>query len=244
MSSGRKPDQNLTGAFILIGLGLYFFFRQLGLVSFENWWALFILIPVFGAVGSAVQIWNKAGRLTYAGWTTLYGGAFPLAVALIFLFDLDWGLYWPIFVILGGLGVLMSSAPFAQTEGESVPESLLFHRGWPFFIGLGALVLGFGFLGLNLSWFETVPFIPFAQWWGVPILIAALGGLFTAGRLLLSRKSFWLVGLNLIFAFAAGMAGAIAIFELDWEMMSYVTPVVLIVAGFAILFRRPAEKTF
>lgn len=243
MSSGRKPNQNLTGAFILIALGLYFFFRQLGLVSFENWWALFILIPVFGAVGSAVRIWNRAGRLTYAGWTTLYGGAFPLAVALIFLFDLDWGIYWPVFVILGGFGAVINSLPLPQGEDVSMPESLLFHRGWSFFIGLGALVLGFGFLGLNLGWFESVPFIPFAQWWGVPILIAALGGLFTAGRLLISGKSFWLAGLNLIFAFAAGLAGTIAIFELDWDVMNYVTPVVLIVAGLAVLFRRPAEKS-
>lgn len=241
-SKPKKPSQNLTGAFVLIALGIYFFLQQLGILSFKNWWALFILIPVFGAVGSAVAIWNRAGRLSYAGWTALYGGAFPLAVALIFLLDLDWGIYWPIFIILGGFGAVLNSLPFPQADDVSIPESLLFHRGWSFFIGIGALVLGFGFLGLNLAWFESVPFIPFEQWWGVPVLIAALGGLFTAGRLLFAGKSFWLAGINLVFALAAGLVGVIAIFNLDWSVMNYVTPVVLILVGVVFLARSLLDK--
>lgn len=236
-SETKKPRGNITGALILIGLGVYFLLQQLGILSLQNWWALFILIPVFGAAGSAFAIWNRAGRLTYAGWTTLYGGAFPLAVALIFLLELDWGDYWPVFIILGGLGSLLNSMPFPQSEDVTIPESLLFHRGWSFFIGLGALVLGFGFLGLNLGWFETVPYILFRQWWGVPILIAALGGLFTAARLMLAGKSFWLVGLNIGAAFAAGLTGVIAIFEMDWGTMQYVAPALLVLAGIALVMR-------
>ena len=37
------------------------------------------------------------------------GGLFILAVALIFLLDLDWGDVWPIFIILAGLAALVTS---------------------------------------------------------------------------------------------------------------------------------------
>ena len=243
MSSGtKKPGQNITVALILIALGVYFLLQQLGIFTLQNWWALFILIPVFGAAGSAITIWNRAGRLSYAGWTTLYGGAFPLVVALIFLLGLDWAEYWPVFIILAGFGALLNSLPFPQAENASIPESILFHRGWSFFIGLGALVLGFGFLGLNLGWFDTVPYIPFEQWWGVPILIAAFGGVFTAARLLFAGKSIWLVGTNLVFAFAAGLAGVVAILDMDWETMQYVAPAVLVLAGIAFIMRGAARK--
>ena len=36
------------------------------------------------------------------------GGLAPLLVAIIFLFDLDWGRVWPPFLILGGIAMLLS----------------------------------------------------------------------------------------------------------------------------------------
>lgn len=233
-SDRSKRDLGLP--LILIALGIFFLVRQFGGFSLHNWWALFILIPAVGALGSAISLWEKHGRFTNAVWNALYGGMFPLAVALIFLLDLRWGDYWPVFIIIPGFGALINGLPFALPKNVKLADTLLYHRAWSFFIGLGALVLGFGFLGLNLNWFESVPLIPFENWWGVPILIAALGGVFVAGRLLIARKSMWLVMLNLAGTAAAGLAGVIAVLNLDWEMMNMVTPILLIIAGIAVLF--------
>jgi len=45
---------------------------------------------------------------------TTWGGAFPLLVALIFLFNMDWGRVWPLFLILAGVGIVF----FRQGEGK------------------------------------------------------------------------------------------------------------------------------
>ncbi|HKJ26784.1 MAG TPA: hypothetical protein VJ965_04020, partial [Anaerolineales bacterium] len=76
---------------------------------------------------------------------------------------------------------------------------------------------------------------PFEQWWGVFILLAALGGLFTGLMLLVGRHSIWLVAINFAAAFAAGTAGVVAILNLNWGLMNMVTPVILILAGLALL---------
>ena len=48
-------------------------------------------------------------RFTAASRGPLVGGVVLLAVAAVFLFNLDWGVVWPFFVILVGLGVLFSA---------------------------------------------------------------------------------------------------------------------------------------
>jgi hypothetical protein len=46
--------------------------------------------------------------------TTLASGGFPLAVALIFLFNLDWAVVWPVFPIIAG--VVMIAGALATHE--------------------------------------------------------------------------------------------------------------------------------
>jgi hypothetical protein len=76
-----------------------------------NWWALFILIPVVVCVGSAWTQYRAHGRLTRSALSMLASGLAPLVVALVFLFDLDWGQVWPVFVIIAGLWVWIASMP-------------------------------------------------------------------------------------------------------------------------------------
>ena len=237
MSTKNKNDNSSsiwTGA-VLIMVGFVFLAQQFGSFTLRNWWALFILIPAFSSFATAITMWQKDKKFHVGVWSTLYGGVFPLLVALMFLFDFDWGLYWPLFVIVGGVGMMISGLPFPRPQDVRVPDALLKHRAWPFFIGLSGTLLGVTFLGRNLDLFDLTTLIPFENWWGVFILIAALGGIFTGLALLLGRHSFWLAAINFAGAFAAGWAGVVAILNLDWNMMNMVTPVILILAGLALL---------
>ena len=90
-----------------------------------------------------------------------------MMVALMFLFDFDWRTYWPIFVIVPGIGTMISGLPFSRPEDVKVPAALLRHRPWPFFIGLSATLLGITFLGRRLELFDLTQLLPFENWWGV-----------------------------------------------------------------------------
>lgn len=221
--------------FVLIVLGIVFLAQQFGSFTLQNWWAIFILIPALSGFGSAFRMWQRDGMFHFGVWSAFYGGLFPLAVALMFLFDLDWGVYWPIFVILPGFGTLISGLPFSRPQDVKVPTALLQHRPWPFFIGLSALLLGITYLGRNLDLFDARSLIPFENWWGVFILIAAIGGLVTAIQLAIGRHSILLILVNLAASAAITMAGIVAVFELDWSLMDMVFPVILILVGIGLL---------
>ncbi len=236
--ANKKPEKSGGSGwvgFMLIVLGIIFLAQQFGSFTFRNWWAIFILIPAFSAFGGAFNMWRRDGMLHFGVWSAFYGGLFPLAVALMFLFDLDWGLYWPIFIILPGFGTLISGLPFSRPQDVKVPTALLQHRPWPFFIGLSALLLGILFLGRNLDLFDARELIPFENWWGVFILIASIGGLVTAIQLAIGQHSIVLVLVNLAAAAAVAMAGIVAILELDWRLMDMVVPVILILVGIGLL---------
>ena len=97
----------LVGGIVLIGLGVIFLLQNYGWFYIGNWWALFILIGTAGAWGSAWHAYQNNGqRITTAVAGAFIGGLFPLTVALIFLFDWNWGAIWPVFLILAGLSAL------------------------------------------------------------------------------------------------------------------------------------------
>lgn len=73
-----------------------------------NWWALFILIPAASLLASAWRAYQADGRLTAAVRGPLVGGAALLLVAGIFIFSLSWVTLWPLFLIIAGLGVLIT----------------------------------------------------------------------------------------------------------------------------------------
>jgi hypothetical protein len=220
---------------VLIALGVIFLLQQVGDFSFDNWWALFILIPVLSAFASAFGIWRKAGRFTFAVWSTIYGGLFPLLVAVIFMFNLDWGDYWPLFVVLGGFGMLVGGLPFQRAKDAHAPRALLCHRAWTVSIGLAGTLLGGAFLALNLGWIESLPFLELENWWGIFILIAALGGLVTAVCLWAGRHSALLVVINLAAALLVAFTGVVALLSLDWNLISLAAAVVAILAGLALI---------
>lgn len=222
---------------VLILLGFIFLASQFGIFSSQNWWALFILIPAFGAFGSAYAIWKNVGSFNFWGWSAFYGGLFPLMVALIFMFDLEWSIYWPLFVILAGFGLLMiSGLAFMRLENASIVPALLCHRPWGIFIGLSAVILGLRFLGADMGIVENLIFLEIQNWWGIYILIPALGGLVTALLLLIGGHSVVLMLINLALSAIITLSGMIALLDLDWKLMISAGSMILILVGLGLIF--------
>lgn len=102
----------LVSGLALIVLGGLLLMNNLGLVNvtlFENWWALFILIPAGSAFVNAYAAYRQAGQMTNAVMGSLWGGALLTFIACMFLLELDWALLWPTFIILLGVGMLTRS---------------------------------------------------------------------------------------------------------------------------------------
>jgi hypothetical protein len=90
----------------LIGIGLVFLVQNYLGREIHNWWALFILIPVFFTLERGYES-LQAGRSGEA-IGQLIGGLVLVALIVIFLFELPFGQLWPIFLIIGGLSLLFS----------------------------------------------------------------------------------------------------------------------------------------
>jgi O-antigen/teichoic acid export membrane protein len=100
------PGIPIAGA-IVIAVGVIFLLGNFGLHLPPRWWAIFILVPAAGALVTATRFFRADGGFSSraAGATT--SGALMLAVALILFLNLSWGAYWPVLVIIVGLGILV-----------------------------------------------------------------------------------------------------------------------------------------
>jgi hypothetical protein len=115
-SPSPRPSSWIAGA-ILILLGTVFLLNNLTGFSLGSWWALFLLIPVGYSLAAVVRsIQEHGGRLTASARGPLVGALVLLTVMAVFLFNLDWGKIWPVFLIIAGLGALFSSL-FPEDNG-------------------------------------------------------------------------------------------------------------------------------
>ena len=106
--SGSHGDSWIWGI-VLIGLGGIFLLQNLTPFRLINWWAIFILIPAAGSFASAWRRYKDDGRLSNGARGALFGGLIFSVVAAIFLFNLDLGKLWPVFIIAAGLAVMVNS---------------------------------------------------------------------------------------------------------------------------------------
>lgn len=100
------------GGAILIVLGLIFLAQNFHIPVFQNWWAIFILIPAVSAFNTAWHRYQAAGaRLTSDAAGPLIGGLVLTVVALAFLFNLglNVSLFWPVLLIIGGVALLLQA---------------------------------------------------------------------------------------------------------------------------------------
>lgn len=108
----RRGDSSRgwIGGAVLILLGAYFLLQNFGIAQIDNWWALFILIPAIGSFATAWSSYQRnGGRMNSSVRGSLVGGLILTLVTATFLFNLDWALVVPGFLIIIGLSLLVSN---------------------------------------------------------------------------------------------------------------------------------------
>jgi hypothetical protein len=93
---------------ILVLIGLAFLVQNLTGFYLLNWWALFIFIPAFGMLSGAWASYKANRRLSRGGRSSLIFGLLLALAGLGFLFNVNWGLFWPVLLILAGVAILVS----------------------------------------------------------------------------------------------------------------------------------------
>lgn len=96
---------------VVIALGVLFLLHNLGLhlafLEFNNWWAVLILLCAIGPLSLAYRQYRASERIDANIAYYLTSAAAILSVGFIFLLDLRWDRWWPLFVIYGGLWMLV-----------------------------------------------------------------------------------------------------------------------------------------
>lgn len=90
----------IGGVLLARNLGFELFFLNL-----HNWWAFFILVAALGPLQQAFVAYRREGFGAPVA-NSLVSAAFIIFIALIFLLDLSFAVWWPVFVIVGGVYVM------------------------------------------------------------------------------------------------------------------------------------------
>ena len=98
-----------VGGVILIVLGVILLLQSVRGFYLNNWWALFILIPAFGALADAWNRYRQDGRLNRRVRGALITGGVFLLITATFLFNWNWGIVLPVLLIVWGVTLLLNS---------------------------------------------------------------------------------------------------------------------------------------
>jgi hypothetical protein len=116
-------ERNATApAAALIIVGGIFLLRNLDLLPiYSNWWALLLLVPLYFLGARILDLRSKhGGNLPAAARGAVTGFLSVSLVMVIFLFGLDWGEVWPLFIILVGVSFLVGGS--AGRGGDAPPQ--------------------------------------------------------------------------------------------------------------------------
>lgn len=108
-----KESKNHMGLFtgaILIVLGLVFLLQNLTGFALDNWWGIFLLVPAGYMLFNTYQDYQTHGTLTMAGRNHFIAFLTIALIAVITLFNLSWSVMWPLFLVIGGVSLLLRMA--------------------------------------------------------------------------------------------------------------------------------------
>lgn len=111
----RTMRWRIFPAVAIIAIGVLFLLNNLGydlaFLDQGNWWAVLILLAALAPLTRAWEIYRARGRADAEVVHSILCGAAVALVGVMFLLELDWGTWWPLFVILGGLFALAPHRP-------------------------------------------------------------------------------------------------------------------------------------
>jgi hypothetical protein len=229
---GRRGSGGLGAGVVLIFIGAVFMFQQMGILEQGfNWWAIFILLPAFGTLSAAWALYRRSERFDAGVRSTLGSGLVILTVALMFLFDFDWGTWWPLMLIAPGVALLLNSLP---EPGGLLNPYIGRWLNLGIWCSLSVIGLGLAFLLQNLDVVSYRSLFGNFQWWGIFVLIPGIGALFNA--LLAYRgngnQMSWTSQSLLIIGLAICSVAVLSLLGLNWNLL---TPLLLILLGLALL---------
>jgi len=215
---------------VLVAIGAIFLLQNLGAISQHfNWWAVFILVPALSALSGAWFAFERSRRFDAAVRSAIGGGLILLTISLMFMFDLDWSLWWPMMLIVPGLTIFINGFP------DDRPGPLLGGlMGMSLWAGASIMLLGVTLLANNLSLINLPAMFGSFQWWGIFILLPGIGALVNSlvvfvksgHRLTLPAQGLFMLGLVIC------AVGALALLGLNWNLLS---PIIVIALGIGFL---------
>ena len=207
-----KGLSNWSGlSLVVLGVGLFVLNSFKG--SLENWWALFILLPAIGLFYGGREISRRAdGRLPFLARFNFAIGTIVLVVAMMFLLNLSWSVWWPLMLMTPGLSMFIVSG-----KGSQNPMAVAW-IGYVRTVATTIIGLGIVFLANGLGVIELDALGDF-RWWSLFVAVPAMGALWQAVRLIgrlgivsPSAVSLLLIGL------VSGATAVMELFGLSWEM--------------------------
>ncbi|MAT41712.1 MAG: hypothetical protein CL609_05170 [Anaerolineaceae bacterium] len=225
-NKNRDPQKSITGAIILILIGVVFLVKRLNLIEIQNWWALFILIPAISSLSNLIQDLRRGISMTAVIAQGILGAIFPAAIAAMLLFNLSWEKFWPIFIILAGFSLLLTGFLPAGKGLESLIQTI---QPWLISSGLAVILTGSLFFVQTINFFNINKFVP--NWWGLPILVAAMGGVIAAYFSFKADKKTK-TGINLLAALILSIPGFFAILGIQANL---VFPLLIIAIGMVLI---------
>jgi hypothetical protein len=162
---------------VLIILGIVFFLQQTGnLTQHFNWWALFILIPAISSLTGMYYAIRSSGTFNQTARSALGTSVVIFTLAFMFLFNLDWAIYWPLMVIAAGFSILIGSIPGDRLKDRENIKRFMSLGSW---FGAGAILLGTAFLLKNLTNIDVAVLLG-NRWYAWLVLLPGIGNLVNA----------------------------------------------------------------
>ena len=79
-----QPGTRITGAIVLIALGVLLLLSQNGLLSLQgNWWAILIALPALAMLYTGYTAYRREGRMTAEAGSSLSGGVIVGLIAVL-----------------------------------------------------------------------------------------------------------------------------------------------------------------
>ena len=197
------------GGVALVLLGVVFTaVNLLGIGQLENWWSGFILLPGILFLGLGRMMWWGNGRFAFLPRFSTGLGLIITTVALMFLFGLNWELWWPMMIVVPGVAAWLLGGAKAGVGGTAV---LRLGR-W---LGFTMLLLGLTFLADQLNLINLQAAFGDFHWWGFFILIPGIGAFVEGLRVM--RQSTWASMSLLLAAVWIVSSGLMEIFAPNWQ---------------------------
>lgn len=123
-SAHRSPAwSGVAAGIFIVAVGVFFLFYNFGVrlpfMRAHNWWAFFILIGAVGPLGQAIAYYRVSRKVDSNVLHALTSAAAIVTVALMFLLDLRWDHWWPLFVIYGGFWTIFRRTAARPAESAA-----------------------------------------------------------------------------------------------------------------------------